>query len=206
MIHLNLQMSIMKFIQHSKVILIGASTGGPGIIEKLLTALPKNFTIPICIVQHFPSELTHSFVSRLQTYTSNKVVESFDGLVVEGGIIVVARGGVDLGFRLENHHIVITQGSEVGRHDFIPSVDAMMLSAIEVYEPTFILAVLLSGIGDDGAEGMVKIKTMGGWTVCQDEKSSAVFGMPGRAIDRGGASEVLSVDEIAQRIIGFETV
>jgi two-component system, chemotaxis family, protein-glutamate methylesterase/glutaminase len=110
-----------------------------------------------------------------------------------------------LGFRLENHHALIHQTLVGVRDDFVPSVDVMMLSAQEVFEPSYILAVLLSGIGDDGAEGMVKIKSMGGVTLCQDEKSCAVFGMPGRAIERGGASEVLSVEEIAKRIIGFGT-
>lgn len=195
----------MKSMLSSKIVLIGASTGGPGIIEKLLTALPEHFNVPICIVQHFPSELTQSFVSRLQTYTTNKVVESYDGLILEDGIVVVAKGGIHLGFRLENNRAVIHQEIVGVRSDFIPSVDVMMLSAQEIFEPSYILAVLLSGIGDDGAEGMVKIKSMGGVTLCQDEKSCAVFGMPGRAIERGGASEVLSVEEIAKRIIGFET-
>lgn len=188
----------------SKLILIGASTGGPGIIEKLITALPQHFTIPICIVQHFPSDLTHSFVARLQTYTTNHVIESFDGLVLETGMIVVARGGIHMGFGVENHHLVIRQKLSGVRNDFIPSVDEMMLSAIDVYEPASVLAILLSGIGDDGADGMVKIKKMGGFTICQDEKSSAVFGMPGRAIERGGASAILSVDEITHKIQQFE--
>lgn len=191
-------------MHRSKIILIGASTGGPGIIEKLITALPESFQVPICIVQHFPSELTHSFVTRLQTYTKNRVIESYDGLVLEGGIVVVAKGGVNLGFRLEHTHVIITEEVESIRNDFIPSVDGMMLSAAKIYEPTSILSILLSGIGDDGANGMVKIKTLGGLSICQDEKSSPVFGMPGRAIERGGASAVLSVEEIAQTMIRFQ--
>lgn len=191
-------------MHRSKIILIGASTGGPGIIEKLITALPESFLVPICIVQHFPSELTHSFVTRLQTYTKNRVIESYDGLVLEGGIVVVAKGGVNLGFRLENTHVIISEEVESVRNDFVPSVDGMMLSAAKIYEPTSILSILLSGIGDDGANGMVKIKTLGGLSICQDEKSSPVFGMPGRAIERGGASAVLSVEEIAQTMIRFQ--
>lgn len=196
-------MSSMQPLSTSKIILIGASTGGPGVIEKLVSALPEHFSVPICIVQHFPSELTHSFVSRLQTCTSNKVVESYEGLILEEGSVVVAKGGTHMGFRMKNHLHCITQEVEAVRDDFIPSVDVMMLSAAEIYESSSILAILLSGIGDDGAEGMVKIKSLGGFTIAQNEKSSAVFGMPGRAIERGGASIVLSVDEIAQMMIGF---
>ncbi|MDD2950254.1 MAG: chemotaxis protein CheB, partial [Sulfuricurvum sp.] len=72
----------MKASCNAKIILIGASTGGPGIIEKLITALPENFSVPVCILQHFPSELTPSFVPRLQTCTSNRVVESEEGLIL----------------------------------------------------------------------------------------------------------------------------
>lgn len=193
----------MKAPKNAKIILIGASTGGPGVIEKLISALPEHFPVPICIVQHFPSELTHSFVSRLQTCTSNKVVESSEELILEEGSVIVAKGGIHIGFQMKNHRVAITQKVEAIRNDFIPSVDVMMLCAAEVYEPSSILAILLSGIGDDGAEGMAKIKSLGGFTICQDEKSSAVFGMPGRAIERGGASAVLSVDEIAQMMIRF---
>lgn len=188
----------------SKIILIGASTGGPGVIEKLICALPEHFPVPICIVQHFPAELTHSFVSRLQTCTSNRVVESKEGLVLEREMVIVAHGGSHLGFARGADGLPrITQLSEGVRSDFVPSVDCMMLSALEVYEPASILAILLSGIGDDGADGMVKIKSLGGFSVCQNEQSSAVFGMPGRAIERGGVCQVLSIEEIAETMIRY---
>ena len=196
-------MSSMQSLSTSKIILIGASTGGPGVIEKLISALPKHFSIPICIVQHFPSELTPSFVSRLQTCTTNKVVESSEGMILDEGLVVVAKGGTHIGFRMNNHRVAIIQAFEGIRNDFIPSVDVMMLSAAEVYEPSSILAILLSGIGDDGADGMVKIKSLGGFTIVQDEKSSAVFGMPGRAIERGGVNAVLTIDEIADMMARF---
>ena len=198
------RISFMKIDRDTKIILIGASTGGPGVIETLISALPKDFLVPICIVQHFPSELTHSFVSRLQTRTLNRVVESQEGLMIENGMIIVAKGGSNLGFYLsDTRDIMITQISEEIRNDFIPSVDAMMLSASSVYKASSILAILLSGIGDDGVEGMIKIKREGGYTICQDEKSSAVFGMPGRAVERGGASAVMSVEEISREMIKF---
>ncbi|MFZ2890341.1 CheB methylesterase domain-containing protein [Sulfuricurvum sp.] len=193
-------------IHSSKIILVGASAGGPGIIEKLLTALPETFTTPICIVQHFPADLTHSFVSRLQMYTTSHVVESYDGLSVDKRMIIVAKGGVHLGFRSKNNNIMIAEELEGIRSDFIPSIDAMMINALEVYEASAILAILLSGIGDDGVDGMVKIKMSGGMSICQDEKSSPVFGMPGRAIERGGVSMILSVEEIAKFMIQFDLI
>lgn len=194
----------MRAAHHHKIILIGASTGGPGVIEKLICALPEPLLHPICIVQHFPPELTFSFVARLQTCTSSKVVESYDGLLLEPGMIVVAKGGTHLEFSLsKDRSPVVAHSSSAIRNDFMPSVDVMFLSASKVYEPSSILAVLLTGIGDDGANGMVAIKSSGGLSVCQDEKSSAVFGMPGRAIERGGACLILPVGEIAQTILEF---
>lgn len=190
----------------SKIVLIGASTGGPGVIEKIIGALPPEYPYPVCIVQHFPAELTYSFASRLQTCTSNRVVESVDGLVLAGGMIVIAHGGNHLSFRLnEAGNVIIAHkcAEEGVREDFVPSVDEMFLSAVAAYNPTSILAVLLSGIGDDGAEGMVKIASLGGKTLCQDEVSSAVFGMPRQAIERGGACEVLSPKQISESIAAF---
>lgn len=193
----------MESLSTSKIILIGASTGGPGVIEKLISSLPNNFSVPICIVQHFPSELTLSFALRLQTLTCNKVIESYDGMILEKGMIVIAKGGVHLGFRVQSNHIAIKQSSVGIRNDFIPSVDEMMINCLDVYEPSSILAILLSGIGDDGVEGIVKIHSLGGFTICQDEQSSAVFGMPARAIERGAAKAILPVDEIAAMMKKF---
>jgi two-component system, chemotaxis family, protein-glutamate methylesterase/glutaminase len=201
-----LQGIVVSMIQSSsKIVLIGASTGGPGIIEQIIRSLPESYPYPICIVQHFPSELTHSFASRLQTCTSNRVVESSEGLILRGGMIVVAHGGSHLSFRLERGDVIVTHksGQEGSRYDFVPSVDEMFLSAAEVYSPSAIMAILLSGIGDDGAEGMGKIFSCGGMTLCQDEASSAVFGMPRQAIDRGVASYVLPPAKIAEEITIF---
>lgn len=189
----------------SKIVLIGASTGGPGVIEQLIRALPEHYPHPICIVQHFPAQLTHSFATRLQTCTVNRVIESSDGLILSAETIVIAHGGNHLSFSTNGEKVILTHksGHEGDREDFVPSVDEMFLSAAEVYEPSSILAILLSGIGDDGAKGMVKIASEGGMTLCQNEASSAVFGMPRQAIERGGACYVLSPLEIIEAMIKF---
>lgn len=190
----------------SKIVLIGASTGGPGIIEQLIASMPPAYPYPVCIVQHFPAELTYSFAARLQTCTSNRVVESSEGLILKRGMVVVAHGGNHLSFRLEgNGDVTIAHkpAQDGIREDFVPSVDEMFISAAEVYDPSSIMAILLSGIGDDGAEGMSRITLSGGKTVCQDEASCAVFGMPRQAIARGGACAVLSPKQISHEIALF---
>lgn len=186
-----------------KIVLIGASTGGPGVIEKLIASLPDHYPHPICIVQHFPAELTHSFVTRLQSCTSNHVMESEDGMKLDKGIII-AHGGVHIGFTHDvAGNLFIHHHTDGKRNDFMPSVDEMMLSAAKVIEPSSILAILLTGIGDDGAYGMAEITSLGGMTICQDEKSSPVFGMPARAIERGGSKLILPPEAIIQIILGF---
>lgn len=189
----------------AKIVLIGASTGGPGVIEKLIAALPPAYPYPVCIVQHFPAELTASFATRLQMRTANRVVESSDRLELSNGMVVVAKGGEHLTFERTPSGVLLRHrpASEGKRQDFVPSVDDMFLSAANVWRGDEILAVLLTGIGDDGVEGIGRISQKGGMTVCQDEKSCAVFGMPARAIEKGSASAVLSPEEIIQAIIGF---
>lgn len=175
-------------------------------IERLIAQLPGNYPHPICIVQHFPPELTNSFASRLQTLTSLRVVESYEGLEPDGGMVIIARGGAHMGFeQTAGRKIAIKQFAPLRgmRDDFIPSVDIMFESASETFEGRSILAVLLTGIGDDGVEGMVRIASGGGSTVCQNEESCPVFGMPARAIARGVAHAVLSPDEIRAAIIKF---
>ncbi|MEW5832220.1 MAG: CheB methylesterase domain-containing protein [Campylobacterota bacterium] len=191
----------------SKIVLIGASTGGPGVIEKLISGVRGDYPCPICIVQHFPSGLSSSFASRLQNCTSNRVVESSDRLVLERGMVVVAHGGYHLTFTeagTEGHFAVRHLYGEQGkRHDFIPSVDDMFFSAADLWPGKSILAILLTGIGDDGVEGMVRIASKGGMTICQDEKSSPVFGMPARAIEKGAAGYILSPEEIIRMMDDF---
>lgn len=187
-----------------KIVLIGASTGGPGVIEQLISSLPSQYPHPICIVQHFPPELTQSFATRLQTCTQNRVVESSDGLKMDAGLIVIAHGGIHIGFtRDKNDNIFLHHFATGERNDFIPSIDVMMLSAAQHLIPSSILAILLTGIGDDGALGMAKITSLGGMSVCQDEKSSPVFGMPARAIECGGAKFILPPKAIIDTLKRF---
>jgi len=198
------EQTILK--EPSKIVLIGASTGGPGVIEQIIASLPSNYPYPVCIVQHFPAALTHSFAARLQSRTTNSVIESSEGLILRSGMVIIAHGGTHLSFRMnsEGEVTLLHKSAQEGRReDFVPSVDEMFLSAADVYSPSSIMAILLSGIGDDGAEGMVKIMSLGGETLCQDEGSSAVFGMPRQAIERGGACRILSPEQMAEAIFEF---
>jgi len=187
-----------------KIILIGASTGGPGLIEKICSSLPSTFPHPICIVQHMPEQFTKSFAQRIGRVSRLNVSEISEKEEIRPGHIYIAAGGVDFHFGKKVSGTIVARldSSDKGRF-FQPSVDEMMLSAIKVFGADKIYAVLLTGIGDDGAEGMVEVKKGGGHTLGESEESATVYGMPKCAYDAGGVSEQLSFDEILKKIVTF---
>jgi two-component system, chemotaxis family, protein-glutamate methylesterase/glutaminase len=181
------------------VVLLGASTGGTQAIETIITALPENSPAMV-IVQHMPAGFTKSFADRLNGIAGMTVKEAEDGDSVEPGLVLIAPGNfhtvlVNDGGTLR---VSVKDGPLVGRHR--PSVDVLFSSAASVLGEKAI-AVLMSGMGKDGAQGMQKIKEKGGFTIAQDEASCVVFGMPKAAIDLGAVKEVVPLHSIGQRIL-----
>lgn len=188
-----------------RVVLIGASTGGPGLIEDICAKLPANFKYPVCIVQHMPEQFTATFASRLDRVSQLDVHEVTKTMDLVPGNIYLASGGTDLEFakKVSGKIVVKTNGVPNGRF-FKPSVDEMFLSAIKIFGGSNIFGVLLTGIGDDGAEGMVKVKTSGGYTLAESEETATVYGMPKVAAEQGGASEVLPFEQILKKIVTYK--
>ena len=188
-----------------KIVLIGASTGGPGLIEQIVASLPEDYPQAVCIVQHMPEQFTRAFAERLARVTNLPVHESSNNDEVLPGHIYLARGGVHLHLRKKTSGKIVTfDGKEKNNRFFQPSVDELYESALKVFPAEKIFAVLLTGIGDDGADGMVKIKQHGGYTIAESEESATVYGMPKQAYERGGTCEVLSFDKIKQKILSFK--
>lgn len=186
----------------TKVILIGASTGGPGLIEQICASVPANFKYPICIVQHMPEQFTASFAKRLDRSSALNVYESALNMEIIPGNIYVARGGIHMNFsKKTSGKIVIREDKEKGSSYFQPSVDEMMLSAAKIFPCDKLVGVLLTGIGDDGAIGMVELKKNGAYTLGESEESSTVYGMPKVAYENGGVSEQLDFKYILQKIV-----
>ncbi len=184
-----------------KVILVGSSTGGPGLIEQICASVPANYKYPICIVQHMPEKFTAAFATRLNRSSALSVHESSSNMEVIPGNIYVARGGVHMNFaKKTSGKIVIREDKEKGNGYFMPSVNEMMLSAIDVFKPEQLVGVLLTGIGDDGALGMVEMKKRGSYTIGESEESATVYGMPKVAFDNGGVSEQLDFKQILHKI------
>ncbi|WP_456401109.1 chemotaxis-specific protein-glutamate methyltransferase CheB [Persephonella sp.] len=188
-----------------KYILIGASTGGPRLIETILSTLPENYPYPLSIVQHMPVNFTKKFAERLNSVSKLNVVEATNGEDLVQGKAVIGKGGWHLHFYRKNNYSRIScklVPNTNGRF-FVPSVDEMFFSALEVMDPKSVMAVLLTGIGDDGADGMVALKKAGAYTIAESEETAIVYGMPKEAYLRGGATKVLPFEKIVEEILKF---
>ena len=185
----------------SKLIAIGASTGGTQALEYVLSALNRE-TPGIVIVQHMPEAFTESFSKRLDSVSQVHVKQAEDGDMVETGKVLIAPGGKHM--IVENRagklYVQIKQGPLVSRHR--PSVDVLFRSVAQSAARQT-LGIIMTGMGDDGANGMKEMMDAGAFTVAQDEKSCVIFGMPAVAIDRGGVKKISSLDEIPQLVNAF---
>jgi two-component system, chemotaxis family, protein-glutamate methylesterase/glutaminase len=179
-----------------KVVLIGASTGGPAALETILTALPEDIP-PILIVQHMPPTFTKSFADRLAKYCKFEVKEAEDGDSIVANRVIIAAGGFHMLIGL-NRRIHLDTSPPV--HAVRPAVDPMMKTAAEAYGPNT-LGVVLTGMGRDGAEGLKALKQKGGYTIAQDEETSVIFGMPKAAIDEGVVDKIVPLQRVPSEIM-----
>jgi two-component system chemotaxis response regulator CheB len=183
----------------NKIIAIGASTGGTQALQEILSAFPKDAPGTV-IVQHMPAYFTASFANRLNDVCEIDVREARNNDAVVPGVALIAPGNYHMLLRrvaLE-YHVEVKMGPRVLRHR--PSVDVLFKSVAEVAVKGSVGA-LLTGMGTDGAEGLVEMRKAGAHTIAQDEKSCVVYGMPAEAVKRGGACEVLPLDQIAKAVI-----
>ncbi|HFB66983.1 MAG TPA: chemotaxis response regulator protein-glutamate methylesterase [Aeromonadales bacterium] len=183
--------------EHYSVVAIGASTGGTEAIKEALMDYPKNGP-PVIISQHIPPIFSTTYCQRLSQTVGVPVIEVMDKVALESGTIYLAHGDSHMIFRKSSQVFALADNSEkVNKHR--PSVDVMFNSISTLYGDS-ILGVLLTGMGADGAEGLLKIRQNGAHTVAQDESSSVVYGMPRRAAELGAAVEVLSLQDIRQKL------
>ena len=164
---------------------IGASTGGTEAIKQVLSMLPADFP-PVAIVQHMPEGFTKSFAERLNEYSAMTVTEAVNGDILTVGRAVVARGGTQLSIRScgGKHRVVYGTNELVNRH--CPSVEVLFNSVADQIGRNAV-GILLTGMGADGARGLLNMREAGALTIAQDEKTSVVYGMPKAAFDMGAA-------------------
>jgi two-component system chemotaxis response regulator CheB len=195
-----LDAAIARIPRTERVVAIGASTGGTEALKEVLLALPPDAP-PVVIVQHMPAGFTAAFARRLDACCAVTVREAEDGDELRRGLVLLAPGDrhCALARRGQRYVASVFDGPQVSRHR--PSVDVLFRSVAQAAGPNA-TAALLTGMGDDGAAGLVEVRRMGGFTMAQDEATSVVFGMPKEAIARGGADVVLPLERIASALIG----
>jgi two-component system chemotaxis response regulator CheB len=180
-------------------IVMGASTGGTEALRIILSQLPADAP-PVVIVQHMPGAFTSAFAQRLNSLCAMEVREARDGDVLSRGVALVAPGGRHLELCPDPRGIRarVFDGLPMSGHR--PSVDVLFRSAVHTLGRRGV-GVLLTGMGKDGADGLLRLREGGAHTIAQDEATSVVFGMPREGIALGGASEVLALENIAQAML-----
>ncbi|MBI5029105.1 MAG: chemotaxis response regulator protein-glutamate methylesterase [Chloroflexi bacterium] len=175
------------------VIVIGASTGGPVAVRELIGTLPADFPAALIVVQHIPATFTGVLAAQLNRHSNLRVKEAQNGDRLQAGNVLIAPGGYHLLVRADAR-VELNQGPEIGGHR--PSIDVTMQSVAQWYNARA-KGVVLTGMGSDGALGLVAIRSKGGQTFAQDAESCVVNGMPQRAIEKGVVDHVASPSQIA---------
>lgn len=184
-----------------KIIAIGASTGGTEAVKKVLTQLPQN-SPGVVVVQHMPAQFTAAFAQRLNEICPMDVAEAKNGDTVTNGRVLIAPGNYHMIFRRSGarYYVEVKTGPLV--HYQRPAVD-ILFKSVARYAGANALGIILTGMGKDGAAGMLAMKKSGAATIAQDEKSCVVFGMPKEAIHSGAVDYVLDINQIAPRAVSI---
>ena len=182
------------------VVLIGVSTGGPRTLELILPNLPAQFPWPILVAQHMPASFTHSFAQRMNGMCAMEVVEANRPMTLEAGTIYIAKGGADMQVVRRAGKLNVIAKPESADFLWHPSVELLGRSVLEHVPCSNVLGIMLTGMGNDGADAFTAIKKRGGRTIAESEDSCVVFGMPAELISRGGATVTLPAEKIAAQV------
>jgi two-component system chemotaxis response regulator CheB len=183
----------------SKLVAIGISTGGPQALEFLLAQLPADFPGSIAVVQHMPEGFTDMFARRLDEVSALRVKEAQSGDVLEGGRVLICPGSRHMRVKRMAMRDVVVLNDDARVNGHRPSVDVLFNSVAEEFG-TRAIAALMTGMGDDGAEGLGAVKKAGGVTIAQSEESCVVYGMPKAGIERGYATRVVALDVLSSTL------
>ena len=183
-----------------EVVVIGVSTGGPTALGDILPRLPADFQLPILVVQHMPPLFTRLLAERLNSTCQLPVCEAFQGCAVEPGKILIAPGDFHMKLAKDGAAVRVCLDQSPRQNSCRPAVDALFVSTGQVYGGAA-LAVILTGMGQDGLRGAEILRAHGAGIVAQDEASSVVWGMPGAVVNAGLADRVLPLNEIVPEIL-----
>ena len=182
------------------IVLIGVSTGGPNALAEVFPSFPRDLACPVVVVQHMPPIFTRLLAERLDDRSQISVAEAADGVKLEPGKALVAPGGCHLVLRKQNGCVTANLEDTPPVNSCRPAVDRLFDSAAEIYGRQA-LAVVLTGMGQDGLNGVKRLKAKGASVIVQDQPSSVVWGMPGFVAKAGLADVVAPLDQVASEIL-----
>ncbi len=181
-----------------ELVVLGCSTGGPPALQHLFQALPL-LPVPVVVAQHMPPNFTRLFAERVNKLTRYKVREADDGVLLEPGNVYVAPGGLQTEIRRASEGLIARVFPSEGGDIYAPSVDRLFNSASDVCGERLV-AVIMTGMGDDGAEAMKRVRARGGRTIAESSETAIIFGMPNEAIKTGAVERVLPLGAIPDAI------
>ncbi|MCY2983309.1 MAG: chemotaxis response regulator protein-glutamate methylesterase [Planctomycetota bacterium] len=183
-----------------EIVVIGVSTGGPNALTAMLPKLPENFPVPILIVQHMPPVFTKHLADRLNQLCKLHVHEAVDGELLVAGGVWLAPGNFHMTLRRQGPQLKVVLNQEQPENSCRPAVDVLFRSASGLFGAN-VLAVVLTGMGQDGQRGCDAIRQAGGRVIVQDEETSVVWGMPGTVANAGLAHKILPLPKMADEIL-----
>jgi two-component system chemotaxis response regulator CheB len=185
------------------VVLVGCSTGGPPALDALLASLPANFPWPVLIAQHMPASFTGPLARRLDRLCALTVLEVTRPMPLAQGHVYVGKGEADMIVSPRPGGPVVTAAPSSPEHRWHPSVDRLVSTAIQHLGAARLIGVLMTGMGDDGAAEMTRLRAEGGRTIAEAEETAVVWGMPGELVRAGGADVVAPIEDIAGQLLAW---
>lgn len=191
---------VQKSENFKTILAIGTSTGGPRALQTLMSSIPGNINASIVIVQHMPAKFTKSLADRLDSISEINIKEAEDGDVLKKGCGYIAPGDYHMEIEDLNGRLTVSLNQRPKIMGLRPTVDVLMesIALISTHDK---LGLVLTGMGSDGAKGVLAMKKNGAYTIAQDQDSSTVYGMPRAAFETGAIDDVLALDLIAEKLI-----
>ena len=190
-----------NFMNNKKeIVVIGASTGGPLALQKVLTSIPGDFPAPIAIVQHMPPNFTNSFAKRLDSISQLNIVEGYDGLELKKGMVAIAPSGKHMLVKKRNNDIICNLSDAPTVLSVKPAANLLFLSAADEFNGG-VVGVVLTGMGKDGTEGAIALKKKGAHIIAESQETCIIYGMPRAAIEAGVVNQILPLQDIAGAMI-----
>lgn len=182
------------------LVLVGTSTGGPPALEALLKALPRDFSWPVVVAQHMPVSFTGPLAKRLDGICAVTVVEVSRPLPLLAGHVYIGRGDADVVISRSPSGLTVMTAPARQNYPWHPSTDRLVRSAMEALPASQLIGVLMTGMGNDGAEAMTELRSRGGKTIAEAEETAVVWGMPGELVRADGADWVIPLPKIADQL------